>query len=147
MIPVDYANPGESLSIHSAERTFNMPIKIVNGLNETEIDALLRAKASFSIIGLRGQFTKGVFKVEKKIESLGLKCRVISDYKGVAAQGGVFGVFGAVVSASILPVLAITAASYTVHKLATYNPDYEIVKDYVNKKIIVNYKSNKLNTQ
>lgn len=118
-----------------------MPIKIVNGLNESEIEALLRAKASFIIVGLRGQFTKGVFKVEKKIESLGLKCRVISDYKGVAAQGGAFGVLGACVSMAILPVLAITAASYTAHKLATYNPDYEIVKDYINKKIVVNYKS------
>lgn len=117
-----------------------MPIKIVNGLNESEIDALLRVKASFIIVGLRGQFTKSVFKVEKNIESLGLKCRVISDYKGVAAQGGAFGVFGAFVSTSMLPILALTAASYTAHKLATYNPDYEIVKDYINKKIVVNYK-------
>lgn len=117
-----------------------MPIKIVNGLNETEIDALLRVKASFIIVGLRGQFTKSVFKVEKKIESLGLKCRVISDYKGVAAQGGAFGILGACASMAILPALAITAASYTAHKLATYNPDYEIVKDYINKKIAVNYK-------
>lgn len=119
-----------------------MPIKIVNGFNETEIDALLRAKASFIIVGLRGQFTKSVFKVETKIESLGLKCRVSSDYKGVAAQGGAFGVLGACISMAILPVLAITAASYTAHKLATYNPDYEIIKDYVNKKIIANYKAN-----
>ena len=118
-----------------------MPIKIVNGLNESEIDALLRVKASFIIVGLRGQFTKSVFSVEKKIECLGLKCRVISDYKGVAAQGGAFGVLGACASIAILPVLAITAASYTAHKLATYDPDYEIVKDYVNKKIVVNYKS------
>lgn len=119
-----------------------MPIKIVTGLNESEIDALLLAKASFIIVGLRGQFTKSVFKVEQKIERLGLKCRIISDYKGVAAQGGAFGVLGACASMAILPVLAITAASYTAHKLITYNPDYEIVKDYINKKIVVNYKSN-----
>lgn len=119
-----------------------MPLKVVNGLNENEIEVLLRAKASFVIIGLRGQFAKSVFKVEKKIESLGLKCRVISDYKGVAAKGGVVGAFGAFVSTSMLPVLAITAASYTVHKLVTYNPDYEIVKDYINKKITINYKPN-----
>ena len=43
-----------------------MPLKTVNGLNETEIDILLRAKASFVIVGLRGQFTKSVLKVEKR---------------------------------------------------------------------------------
>lgn len=117
-----------------------MPLKIVNGLNETEIDILLRAKMSFVIVGLRGQFTKSVFKVERKIESLGLKCRVVSDIKAVAAKGGVLGAFGALASISTLPLLAISAATFTAHKLATYNPDYEIVKDYVNKKIFVNYK-------
>lgn len=117
-----------------------MPLKTVNGLNETEIDILLRAKASFVIVGLRGQFTKSVLKIEKKIESLGLKCRVSSDLKGVVAKGGVLGVFGAVASISTLPLLAISAATITVHKLATYNPDYEITKDFVNKKITVNYK-------
>ena len=117
-----------------------MPLKTVNGLNETEIDILLRAKASFVIVSLRGQFTKSVLKVEKKIESLGLKCRVSSDLKGVVAKGGALGVFGAVASISTLPLLAISAATITAHKLATYDPDYEIVKDFVNKKITVNYK-------
>jgi hypothetical protein len=71
---------------------------------------------------------------------LGLKCRVISDIKGAAAQAGALGALASVVSLSALPLIAISAITYTAHKLATYNPDYEIVKDYVNKKIVVNYK-------
>ncbi|WP_443690624.1 hypothetical protein [Pseudomonas sp.] len=118
-----------------------MPFKTVNGLNEIEIDLLLQAKASFVIVGLRGQFTKSVLKVEKQIENLGLKCRVVSDLKGAAAKAGALGVLASVVSLSALPLLAISAVAFTGHKLATYNPDYEIVKDYVNKRIVVNYKN------
>ena len=35
---------------------------------------------------------------------------------------------------------AIAAAATAGHKLATYNPDYEVLKDYVNKKLTVTYK-------
>jgi hypothetical protein len=118
-----------------------MSLPTVDGLNESQIESQLRAKSSFEVIGLRGQFTKSVGIVEKKIESLGMKCRVKVDMKGAIAQGGILGTFIGVAS---LPVGVALAAAATVastgHTLATYNPDYEIIKDYVNKKIRVVYK-------
>ena len=118
-----------------------MKLKIINGLNELEISNLLSNRSSFEVIGLRGQFTKSVGIVEKKIEGLGMKCRVKVDAKGALAQGGVL---GALMGAASLPASVLLAAAATVvsagHTLATYNPDYEIIKDYVNKKLKVIYK-------
>lgn len=61
--------------------------------------------------------------------------------KGAIAQGGIL---GTVIGVASLPVgvalaAAATAASAS-HTLLTYNPDYEIIKDYVNKKLKVIYK-------
>ncbi|MBD8742602.1 hypothetical protein IFR41_24015 [Pseudomonas fluorescens] len=118
-----------------------MSLPTVNGLNEFQIETLLKAKKSFEIVGLRSQFTKSVIIVEKKIESLDLKCRVKIDIKGAIAQGGIL---GTIIGISSLPVGAVLAATATVasagHTLATYNPDYEIIKDYANKKLKVIYK-------
>lgn len=118
-----------------------MSLSTVDGLNEAQIESRLRAKSSFEVVGLRGQFTKSVGTVEKKIESLGMKCRVKVDLKGAIAQGGILGTF---IGAASLPVGVVLAAAATVastgHTLATYNPDYEIIKDYVNKKLKVIYK-------
>ena len=119
----------------------NMSLPTVDGLNESQIESQLRAKSSFEVIGLRGQFTKSVGIVEKKIESLGMKCRVKVDMKGAIAQGGIL---GTVIGAASLPIGVALAAAATVvstgHTLATYNPDYEIIKDYVNKKLKIIYK-------
>ncbi|CAI8812456.1 hypothetical protein [Pseudomonas zeae] len=118
-----------------------MHLSTVNGLNEPQIETFIRAKVSFEIVGLRGQFNKSVARVEKKIESLGLKCRVKVDIKGAIAQGGML---GTIIGAASLPAGVVLAAAATVasagHTLATYNPDYEIIKDYVNKKLKVIYK-------
>lgn len=118
-----------------------MFLSTVNGLNESQIETFLKAKKSFEIVGLRGQFTKSVVIVEKKIESLDLKCRVKSDIKGAITQGGIL---GAVIGIASLPIGIAVATAATVvstgHTLATYNPDYEIIKDYVNKKLKVIYK-------
>lgn len=118
-----------------------MSLSTVNGLNESQIETLLRAKASFEIVGLRGEFTKSVINVEKKIESLGLKCRVKVDIKGALAQGGML---GTIIGAASLPIGVTLAAAATVasagHTLATYDPDYEIIKDYIHKKLKAIYK-------
>ncbi|KWU49769.1 hypothetical protein [Pseudomonas palleroniana] len=118
-----------------------MSLSTVNGLNESQIETFLKAKKSFEVVGLRGQFTKSVAIIEKKIESLDLKCRVKVDLKGAIAQGGIL---GTVIGAASLPIGAALAAAATVvstgHTLATYNPDYEIIKDYINKKLKVIYK-------
>ncbi|HFT1767704.1 TPA: hypothetical protein RS471_000239 [Pseudomonas aeruginosa] len=116
-------------------------MNVVTGLNETLIDGLLRSKASFEVVGLRGNFSAGIKLVETRIESLGMKCRVRSDLKSSLMQGGIMGgVLGAVSVPVSLTAVAIGAAAGMGHALATYDPDYEILKDYVNKKLRVVYK-------
>ncbi|EIK59806.1 hypothetical protein [Pseudomonas lactis] len=130
----------ETVSFNKVRKK-NMTLPIITGLNKSEISKLLLSKSSFEIIGLRGSFTATINFVEKEIESHGLKCRVKVDIKGAIAQGGVL---GTVIGVASLPAGVALAAAATVasagHALATYNPDYEIIKDYVNKKLKVIYK-------
>lgn len=84
---------------------------------------------------------KGIKLVEAMIESQGMKCRVRSDVKSSLAQGGVLGIALGVISAPITATMAgIGVAASVGHTLATYNPDYEIIKDYINKKLHVIFK-------
>ncbi len=71
---------------------------VITGLNEAQIDSLVRNRASFEINGLRGNFMAGIKLVETKIESQGLKCRVRSDVKSSVVQGGALGVAFSVLS-------------------------------------------------
>jgi hypothetical protein len=114
---------------------------VVTGLNEAQIEDLVRRKASFEIHGLRGNFMAGIKLVETKIESQGLKCRVKSDVKSAVVQGGALGaVFTVLTTPATLTIATLTAAAGVGHTLVTYNPDYEILKDYVNKKLRITYK-------
>ncbi len=114
---------------------------VVTGLNEAQIEGLVKSKASFEIHGLRGNFMAGIKLVETKIESLGLKCRVVSDVKSAVVQGGAIGAAFTILSTpATLAVVALGAVASVGHGLVTYNPDYEIIKDYVNKKLKVVHK-------
>lgn len=116
-------------------------MNVITGLNEAQIESLVRSRASFEINGLRGNFTAGIKLVETKIEKLGMKCRVVTDLKGAAIRGGVFGAAATVMSApATLTLAALGVAAGVGHALVTYNPDYEIIKDYVNKRLKVIYK-------
>ncbi|EPG3324540.1 hypothetical protein L4H84_002628 [Pseudomonas aeruginosa] len=116
-------------------------MNVVTGLNEAMIEELLKNKRSFEVIGLRGNFMDGIKLVETKIEALGMKCRIRSDMKVSLAQGGLIGgLMGAASLPAGIAIGAIAAAATAGHKLATYNPDYEVLKDYVNKKLTVTYK-------
>jgi hypothetical protein len=118
-----------------------MTLPIVTGIDKTRIDQLLKSRSTFDVIGLRGSFNAGIKYIEAHIEHLGLTCRIKVDAKGALAQGGVL---GALMAAASLPAGVVLGAAATVvsagHALATYNPDYEIIKDYVNKKLKVVYK-------
>ncbi len=114
---------------------------VITGLNEAQIDSLVRSRASFEINGLRGNFMAGIKLVETKIESLGMKCRVKSDTKSALAQGGAIGAIASLASVPVtLSVVTLTAAASAGHSLLTRNPDYEILKDYVNQQLRVIYK-------
>ncbi len=70
-----------------------------------------------------------------------MKCRVKSDVKSAAIQGGILGgVLGIASMPITLTAATIAAAAGVGHTLATYDPDYEILKDYVNKRLRVIYK-------
>jgi hypothetical protein len=114
---------------------------VITGLNEAQIENLVRGRASFEINGLRGNFMAGIKLVETKIESAGMKCRVKSDLKSSMVQGGALGAaFGAISAPATLTVATLGIAAGLGHTLATYNPDYEILKDYVNQRLRVIYK-------
>ena len=113
----------------------------VSGLDNAKIDSLINAKASFEVIGLRGNFMEGIKHVERTIESKGMKCRVETDVKSSLAAGGAAGL---ALTAAATPVV-ITAGIFTLaaglgHKLVTRNPDYLTLKYYVNFKLKVTYK-------
>ncbi|PTQ70314.1 hypothetical protein [Pseudomonas sp. GV071] len=113
----------------------------VTGLNESQIGELLKSRASFEVVGLRGNFAEAIKLIETKIESLGMKCRVRSDVKASMAQGGILGgIIGVASLPAGLAIGAIAAAATAGHQLATLNPDYVILKDYVNKQLNVTYK-------
>lgn len=90
---------------------------------------------------MRGNFKAGIKMVETKIESLGMKCRVKSDTKSALAHGGALGAVLAVMSAPVTIAVGVIGTAASVgHNLSTYDPDYEILKDYINQKLIVRYK-------
>lgn len=110
-------------------------------LTPDELTSLISNKESFEIVGLRGSFNAGIKMVESKIESLGMKCRVKSDLKSAVMQGGAAGALIGLVSApATLTVAAVTVVAGVGHTLATYDPDYEVLKDLVNKRLRVIYK-------
>ncbi|MCU9106797.1 hypothetical protein OE430_03660 [Pseudomonas aeruginosa] len=114
---------------------------VITGLNEAQIDSLVRNRASFEINGLRGNFMAGIKLVETKIESAGMTCRVKSDTKSAAAQGGALGVLAGLAATPVtVTVLGLAAAASAGHKLLTRNPDYEVLKDYVYQRLKVIYK-------
>lgn len=116
-------------------------MNVITGLNEAFIESLLRTRASFEVVGLRGNFMAAIKLVEAKIEGMGMKCRVRSDVKSAVVQGGALGaVFSVLTTPATLTIATLTAAAGVGHTLVTYNPDYEIIKDYVNKQLKVVYK-------
>ncbi|MER1218694.1 hypothetical protein AAA602_27495 [Pseudomonas aeruginosa] len=116
-------------------------MNFIIGLNEAQIESLVQKRASFEINGLRGNFMAGIKLVETTIERTGMKCRVKCDTKSALAQGGALGALASLASAPVtLTVLGVTAAASAGHNLFTRNPDYEILKDYVNQRLKVIYK-------
>lgn len=119
-------------------------------LSTEKIDELIKSKKSFQIVAIK-DMSHVVNKLEGAIEKQNFKCRVYTGYRGaMAGAAGVGGVAlagtaagaGAAAGTAIVaaPVLAVTGLAVAVHRLATYNPDYEIEKDLFNKSLIVLYK-------
>lgn len=91
-------------------------------------------KESFTIEKVEAmRFASTVETIEKIIESNGLKCRVYTVGRiataGASIFGGITGVVGVLSSAAI-----------AAHNIATWNPDYEIGKNFFGSSIHVEYK-------
>lgn len=102
-------------------------------LTDDKLSELIDKKSSFLITEVKD---KGfaVEQLEKTIEEKGLNCRIYT--KGRA---------GLLVTAAIpnpitLGVAALTSIGILSHRVATMNPDFEIVKSKVKRQIEVIYK-------
>ncbi|UNP87533.1 hypothetical protein MNZ22_11880 [Aeromonas encheleia] len=94
---------------------------------------LISSRSSFEVVGISEKMGSTVRVLEATIESAGLKCRVYTRGR-IAAAGATF-IGGATGVAGL-----VYAATIAAHNLATYNPDYEIVKHVVDNSISVLYK-------
>ncbi|WP_370555226.1 hypothetical protein [Escherichia coli] len=115
---------------------FDCSIKAL-GADLTGIDSAIRNKKDFDIINIPSsleKFNDTVRTVESRIEKQGLKCGVYTEYRSSVMAGSFWG--------PTAIAGAFSAAAIGVHNLATWNPDYEIGKNYVTRTLSVRYKKN-----
>lgn len=105
-------------------------------LTTSTLTQLISRKESFEVIGLSGKLLEAARMVENKIEVSGLKCRVYTLHRaaliGASFAGGITGALG-----------VLSATGIAMHNLMTFNPDYEIQKDPIDNRIVVEYKKKK----
>ena len=105
-----------------------------SSISNEEISNLILQKKNFTIKDIPAStFGNTVETIEKLIEVQNLSCRVY--------VAGRIAAFGAATAWTMLGGLAAGLAIAT-HIIATYNPDYEIAKYYVTKKLTVTYMKN-----
>ena len=92
-----------------------------NEMSNEDISSMIAEKKSFKIKEIESDFFGDTVEtIEKLIESQGLTCRVYTAGRIAALGVGAVPIFGGVAA-------GLTVAA---HNIATYNPDYEIVKLY-----------------
>lgn len=100
-------------------------------LNQEKTDELLKAHASFEVVSVPAfHQSAAVTIVEKRCEALGMRCRVYQ--KGRTIIGGALAFVNPLIGLGIL-------GASGAHNLATYDPDYEIRKEF-GTGIVVTYK-------
>ncbi|MGE1444486.1 hypothetical protein ACMFDO_26770 (plasmid) [Escherichia coli] len=102
-------------------------------LTKQKLHDLIFYRKSFDITNVN-DISETVKIVEYVIEhqQKKLTCRVYTEYRSTAVAGSLW-------SPTAL-LGAVSAAAIGVHNLATWNPDYEIGKNYVKRTISVRYK-------
>ena len=102
-------------------------------LTKQKLHDLIFYRKSFDITNVN-DISETVKIVEYVIEhqQKKLTCRVYTEYRSTAVAGSLW-------SPTAL-LGAVSAAALGVHNLATWNPDYEIGKNYVKRTISVRYK-------
>jgi hypothetical protein len=130
----------------------------VNDITNEEIKKYIQQHDSFKLTDIK-YMSETVRTVEKIIEGSSLKCRVVTDMRAGIAGLGIIpsfitsatagtGIVGMAAVSSATAILAEAAAVTSVasvvgmgvHRLVTFNPDYEINKDYFGGTLSVVYK-------
>jgi hypothetical protein len=100
-------------------------------LDTDKIDQLIKQNASFQVVAVR-DIGRVVEKIEGRIEKERLTCRVYTEYRAAATAGSLFSGVASVVGVA-------SAVGIAAHRLATYNPDYEIGKNKIAGTVTVRY--------
>ena len=105
-------------------------------INLASTRKLIETHRTFNIVGLEGKMSSAVTSIKSIVESEGLKCRVFTHGRAITALSAfASGITSAIGGASIIGV--------TGHEIATFNPDYEIVKHHIQHKLVIRYTRNK----
>ena len=103
-----------------------------NELTTGNVTGLIRQRKSFEITHI-ADMSVTVNELERVIEKeCQLTCRVYTEYRSATVAGSFWG------TTAIAGELS--AAAIGVHNLATWNPDYELGKNYVARTLSVKYK-------
>ncbi len=100
-------------------------------LDSERLDALISQHQSFQVVGV-GDISAAVSRIEGRIEKMGLRCRVYTEYRATAMAGSLFSGIASVVGVA-------SAVGIAAHRLATLNPDYEIGKNRLAGTLTVKY--------
>lgn len=98
--------------------------------DKTEIISKISNRESFAIRNLSDRMTEVTAEVERLIEDQGLTCRVYAHNRAAVVAASTF-----------VPFLGwANLAAIAVHNISTWNPDYEIGKDLIDKVLHVKFK-------
>lgn len=95
------------------------------------LQRLIEYRMNFSIN--TDDLSREATRVEAVIEQNGFTCRVYTENRAVSMGATLLSGIGGVIGAA-------AAIGIAAHNLATYNPDFEIGKNLIDKKINVTYK-------
>lgn len=104
----------------------------IESISDEQIDNLIETHKSFVLENVAINWNKTIANLENKIKAHNLRCRVYT--KGRSAS--LLGFFIPLINVGALA----SAVGIAAHNLATYNPDYEIAKNYFTNTITVTYK-------
>ncbi|WP_105462619.1 hypothetical protein [Escherichia coli] len=113
------------------EKTVQIDSFDANFLDIKTLRDLIFYRKSFIIENV-SDVSETVRRVENEIERVKLSCRVYTEYRSTALAGSLW-------SPTIILGVA-SAVAIGVHNLSTWNPDYEIGKNYIKRRLLVKYK-------
>lgn len=108
----------------------DIAIHVARNTTRDDIEKLIAARKSFKLTAVQ-DIGVTVKTLESVIESQGLQCRIYTEYRAAGLAAAVWG--------PTLILGAACAAAIAVHNAVTWNPDYEIGKNYKQNTLTVIY--------